>query len=406
MIAHVFKRRWRKDGKLHVAEHYSAKLQMSWESKVQVISLQTTDKRIAQDYLNQLVKERHQERQGLLPARTVRDAAARPIAEVLALFLGDLRAKGRAATTLKKYESILPLICERCGWDKLPDVTARSFCEWRVRSGLGPKTLNDYLGAASGFIHWLQRQGMMRDNPLVMVDRVDTRCINPCRRALSPDEVKQLLKVSPHFRAVVYLVALNTGLRRNELNGLRWCSFVLDTPQPFVRVAASMSKNKKETCLLLRPEVVAGLRSIKEAKAKPMDYVFRHQVPRVSTLVRDLAAAGIPEVDEQGRRVDFHALRHTFGTNLSASGAHPRVAMEMMRHSDLKLTMKNYTDVAQLPVAQALAALPSFALPVVAEDTQKRTQITPICTLNGVSCSPVASSPDTVGHTGINLKSG
>lgn len=404
MIGHVFKRRWRVGGKLQVADHYSCKVKMPWETRVQVISLHTSDKRVAQDALAQLVKERHQERQGLLPARAVRDAAAMPIADVLALFMGDLRAKGRSQGTLKKYASVLPLVFERCGWDKLPDITPRSFCEWRVRSGLAPKTLNDYLGAASGFVHWLQRQGMMRDNPFIQVDRVDTRCVNPYRRALSAEEAQKLLKVAPHFRAVVYLFVLGTGIRRKELNGLRWCNIVLDTPQPFVRVPASISKNKKEANLLLRPEVVAALRSIKEKTAKPADFPFRYRVPRVLTLWADLRAAGIPEVDEQGRRMDFHALRHTFGTQLSVSGAHPRVAMAMMRHSDIKLTMKCYTDEAQLPVATALAALPAYDIPEIG--TPERTQKTQIRTQTGVSEGLGVSSDGTAGHTGIILKIG
>jgi hypothetical protein len=39
-----------------------------------------------------------------------------------------------------------------------------------------------------------------------------------------------------------------------------------------------------------------------------------------------------------------------------------RVVMEAMRHSDLKLTMKIYTDVSQLPLAAGVAALPSFGI--------------------------------------------
>lgn len=34
--------------------------------------------------------------------------------------------------------------------------------------------------------------------------------------------------------------------------------------------------------------------------------------------------------------------------------------MKAMRHSDLKLTMKIYTDVTQLPLAACVGALPSF----------------------------------------------
>ena len=39
---------------------------------------------------------------------------------------------------------------------------------------------------------------------------------------------------------------------------------------------------------------------------------------------------------------------------------HLRVVMEAMRHCDLKLTMKTYTDASQLPLAASVAALPSF----------------------------------------------
>lgn len=56
--------------------------------------------------------------------------------------------------------------------------------------------------------------------------------------------------------------------------------------------------------------------------------------------------------------MDLHALRKTFGTALVLNGEQPRVVMEAMRHSDLKLTMKLYTDAGQLPVGAALARLP------------------------------------------------
>ena len=77
-----------------------------------------------------------------------------------------------------------------------------------------------------------------------------------------------------------------------------------------------------------------------------------------ATFRRDLTRAGIVYQDEQGRRADLHALRKTFGTALVLNGEHPRVVMEAMRHSDLKLTMKLYTDAGQLPVGAALARLP------------------------------------------------
>jgi hypothetical protein len=56
-------------------------------------------------------------------------------------------------------------------------------------------------------------------------------------------------------------------------------------------------------------------------------------------------ACGITVIDSLGRRVDFDALRHTFATRLNEKGVAPRVVMELMRHSDMRLTHKTYTDM-------------------------------------------------------------
>jgi hypothetical protein len=103
--------------------------------------------------------------------------------------------------------------------------------------------------------------------------------------------------------------------------------------------------------------------------------VFAGLVPRLPRFRKDLELAGIPFVDAQGRRFDLHALRVTFGTNLSVAGVAPRTAMELMRHSDIKLTMRIYTDASQLPTAAAVAALPAFAISGTQTGTQIGTQM-------------------------------
>jgi hypothetical protein len=72
------------------------------------------------------------------------------------------------------------------------------------------------------------------------------------------------------------------------------------------------------------------------------------------TLDRGLRAAGIPKRDDRGRTVDVHAIRTTFGTLLSMTGAAPRTARAAMRHSDIKLTMNVYTDPRLLDVRGAV----------------------------------------------------
>jgi hypothetical protein len=73
----------------------------------------------------------------------------------------------------------------------------------------------------------------------------------------------------------------------------------------------------------------------------------------------------------KGRRLDVHALRHTYGSLLSQSGSSPREVMELMRHTDLRLTMKVYTDPRVFNLAGAVERLPipAIALPTVLRAT-------------------------------------
>ncbi|KAB2910886.1 MAG: hypothetical protein F9K30_22195 [Dechloromonas sp.] len=201
------------------ARYFSGKLRMDWETgSPKIIALHTTDRRIAQRTLDEMAKEKHLERQGLLAPREMREAAKQPLEEHLKAFLADARARGRAENTLAKYEHGLRKLFTRCGWKTIPDVTAPSFCEWRAKCGLKPKTKNDALLNAATFFNWLKKQRIVSDNPLAHVGRADTSLTPQFRRALTPDEARRLLAAAPHARAVVYLVLMETGLRRNELN--------------------------------------------------------------------------------------------------------------------------------------------------------------------------------------------
>ncbi len=85
----------------------------------------------------------------------------------------------------------------------------------------------------------------------------------------------------------------------------------------------------------------------------------------------DCKAAGIDCEDTGQGKLDFHALRHTFGSMLAASGVHPKTAQELMRHSDINLTMSRYSHTLRGQTAKAVASLPNFSLP--SKQNQKAT---------------------------------
>ena len=76
-----------------------------------------------------------------------------------------------------------------------------------------------------------------------------------------------------------------------------------------------------------------------------------------ATLRKDLKAASIPCIDESGRYADFHALRYTFNTWLQTNGVPPRIAQELMRHSDRRLTDQVYLDSSLLPLQESMRSI-------------------------------------------------
>jgi site-specific recombinase XerD len=75
---------------------------------------------------------------------------------------------------------------------------------------------------------------------------------------------------------------------------------------------------------------------------KPDDPIFPKLAGRKThkMLRRDLEAASIPYVTENGKFHDLHSLRHAYITRLWNAGATPVVARTMARHSDLRETMR------------------------------------------------------------------
>ena len=75
---------------------------------------------------------------------------------------------------------------------------------------------------------------------------------------------------------------------------------------------------------------------------------------------RDCAAAKIPKRDGAGRVMNFHCLRHTFGTLLARSGVSLQVAQRAMRHSTPALTSNVYMHLGLIDVAGAVDKLPAI----------------------------------------------
>jgi integrase len=183
-------------------------------------------------------------------------------------------------------------------------------------------------------------------------------------------------------RALIYKSLVLTGLRKGELASLTVGQVELTRPVAFMALAAADEKSREGNQIPLRSDLAADLGEwigdkLRALQARcrergepiparlPADTPLFCVPPQLFRILdRDLRLAGIPKRDERGRTVDVHALRHSFGTLLSACGVAPRVAQEAMRHSSIDLTMNLYTDPKLLDVHGAVESLPSLPLDV------------------------------------------
>ena len=113
----------------------------------------------------------------------------------------------------------------------------------------------------------------------------------------------------------------------------------------------------------------------------------------------DLAEAGVPYVDANGLFADFHALRHTYITNLARNGVPLVTAQKLARHSTPMLTAQRYTHIDLQDQKVAVDRLPSLQRPLQrAGDFSGREVATdgtspPLCPQDLRPCVPRSPAP-------------
>lgn len=235
------------------------------------------------------------------------------------------------------------------------------------------QTSNFYLAALKQFCKWMVKDRRARENPVAHLDGLNVKLDRRHdRRNLTAAELSKLLvvtakadrhhKLNGKARAMLYRVAMETGLRRKELRALTPSSFDFEGDAPTVAVVAGESKNRKATLLPIRPELAAELRQwFQTAGIGPTDALWPKLTAETAKMLKaDLEAAGFAYVDDAGLFADFHSLRHSFISMLAAGNVHPKLAQRLARHSDINLTMSRYSHTLLADEAQALDALPQF----------------------------------------------
>ncbi|MCA9311174.1 MAG: tyrosine-type recombinase/integrase, partial [Phycisphaerales bacterium] len=330
-------------------------------------------------------------------AEAARHAASISVTDHVKAFIMQLESNGRTPRYVSQVNQRLSTFLEYARIDRINAITADHVATFvgHLRSDLKMSdfTVGEYVGNLKAFTKWAVLNGKLLTDPLRTLRKPSRAAATRTRqrRAITADEVGRLLDAAarrPELelrtirtgpdkgkplakvkksalirarklgeeRALAYLLAIWTGLRRAELAALAWGDVIIDTLPERINLRAETTKSRRADSLALHPQVAEHLRAHRPAEAADHHRVLS-AVPSMAVLRRDLELAGIEDETARGR-IDFHAMRMGLATLLASAGVPQRIAQQHLRHTDPRLTSNVYTDQHVLPVANAIASLP------------------------------------------------
>ena len=335
-----------------------------------------TDKQASLAREVEIIKQVERGQMGIVDARTRHGRTS--LESHLQAFTTHLEDKDNTSGHVDKTLARCRRIIKGVKAKKISNITAgkvESYLAKLRRGGMSVSTSNGYFRAIGGFCRWLVKDGRVAMNPIAGLSamKVSDADKKRKRRNLTDDEFRALIDaawdsgepfmgISGTDRTMLYIVAANTGLRASELASLTPESFDLDDGTPTVRCKAAYTKNSQEAALPLRQDIAAMLRDWLEGRSageRLWDGRWASDRQGSKMIKADLKVAGVPYKDANDRYADFHALRHTFISNLARAGVHPRNAQALARHSTIDLTMNVYTHIAMEDLVSDIEAMPA-----------------------------------------------
>jgi integrase len=252
------------------------------------------------------------------------------------------------------------------------------------KRGMRARTLHNHLNVLRQVLAAAQRRGLVRENPVRLVQRPRDTRKGKGWRILQPVEIGRIQRAFAELAReaageeqawleqarVIFLTLVGTGLRRGEVLGLHWRDVRLADPEGAVlEVRETWVRSGWDT-----PKSEAGARTIPlmgELGGELLDHrgrspfqgddelVFHSTTGRPFDVQRYKAAfeAALARARVERREGirPFHDMRHTALTRAAAAGVPPMVLKHLAGHSSFATTQE-YIDLAGVVFRNEAAA--------------------------------------------------
>jgi integrase len=225
-----------------------------------------------------------------------------------------------------------------------------------VREGeRSPSTVNKELQCLSKIFNMAIDSNYAESNPCRKVKKL--RGEGQRNRYLLPDEETRLMAALTEHRAYlrpIIALALNTGMRRGELLGLKWSC--VDFQRDVIYVMRTKTDKRRSVPINAKvKEELAALRS----SAPDSEYVFTN--PRTGARLIEIKRSFVTACRDAGiEDFHFHDCRHTAATRMADGGVDAFTIAEILGHATLHMT-KRYTHALDQNKRRAVESLNGYA---------------------------------------------
>jgi integrase len=229
--------------------------------------------------------------------------------------------------------------------------------------GLSPRTVLQVHRVISSALRTAEVLGLVSSNVARLVE--PPRVVRHEAHTLTWEEAHRFLEqVDDPLYQALFLVALQTGLRRSELLGLQWRDVDLDAATVSVRRALvklpsgtaelTAPKAGRGRMLEFPPESLDALRMRWLALGRNGDFVFCHSSG--SPLDPDAVTQKFKRVAQRSGlgHLRLHDLRHTHASLMLAQGTHLKVVSERLGHASIGITGDLYSHVQPTVQSEAV----------------------------------------------------
>lgn len=253
---------------------------------------------------------------------------------------------------LEKFENFLQgqgWLKEKLTTDNIEQITVewlRSFMAESYQQRLATTTMSRRISALKTFYLWLEKDGLVKNNPMSMLESVKVRKNLP--NVPSEEDVAGLLNFQKEMESsardqALFELMYGCGLRVSEVVKLDWADVGIDQQQIQVR----NSKRGKSRIVPFAPSVGVALEKyqneIKDSKHTAPVFL-NAQGKRITTRGVQYILQKLLQRLPKSMHLTPHSFRHGYATHLLNRGADLRSIQELLGHSNLSTT-ERYTKV-------------------------------------------------------------